>query len=144
MMHDQDPPHPDVFPLGFVDLLARILSDPSALDQLQSQPEEFFDEFHLTPAERQAVLALDQHSLNAQANILFEKRWHEIKKLIPLTLQNSDQNLKDAFDFYATKFWPTDYRRHLADAFKFLQFLEQNEIAIPHKSEKRNLKRALK
>ena len=62
--------------------------------------------------------------LERQARALLSKRYHEIRKLLPLTCARINDG--DAvFESYARGFWPEGHDRHWQDALEFCRYLSR-------------------
>ena len=72
-----------------------------------------------------------------------DKRWNEVRKRIPRTVGQADDSVYEAFLFYAVRYWPEGYLRHILDAIQFANFLKANQIGRPDKRELRALQRIL-
>ena len=128
----------------FTQLLADVLANPTIRKELVGNPQNLFERYELSVGQKQSLLSIVPEEIQQQAITLIDKRWHEINKLIPKTISFNPTEIQELFRFFATKFWPTGYRRHQIDAMKFIAFLEDNSIAVADPTEKKRLRRGLK
>ena len=128
-------------PTGLVDAIAQVLSSVELREQFELSPEVVADQLAVATEDRQAFVELDAEQLKRQSNTLLNKRWHEVRRLVPLTIELLDEQAGDVFRFYATNDWPIGHRRHPADAFRFLQFLIANKIQEPNQAELKKMRR---
>ena len=126
----------------FVQLLADLLADPRVRDELVHSPQELFARYELTLAEQRSLEAVNIQQLEEQAQSLIRKRWHAVARLIPDTIGSGpQQEMRSLFEFYATRHWPGDFRRHWLDAHEFLRFLDANDLPYANAGEKKKLSR---
>ncbi len=97
----------------FATVLARLLAHPELRAAFRRDPAAIAGEF----------ASLDPEALDRQAELLVEKRRHEVSKLLPRTFQALGPSVKSTFAAHASRFWPEGHRRHLADAVAFGRFL---------------------
>jgi hypothetical protein len=86
-------------------------------------------------------IQLDVSQIEDQAATLLNKRWNEVRSLIPKTVQHLDEEGRDLFMFYANQNWPEGHLRHPLDAYQFLQFLISNKIHRPSGMELKRVQR---
>ena len=125
----------------FVTALARLLSDPSLRLQFCEEPEHVARQIGVAQEDWHSFVSISPEQLNRQAETLLNKRWHEVRRLVPKTIEMLGSEAVDLFRFYATKEWPQGHRRHSVDAHRFLRFLISNEIAKPEKYEMIRIRR---
>jgi hypothetical protein len=86
------------------------------------------DELRLRRADRAAFLALSLDQVEAQAEALLRKRFHQISKLLPLAMERMGDDAWAHFRRYAEGHWPEGHRRHLEDALEFVRYLKAQEV----------------
>lgn len=126
---------------GLVEGIAQLLSSFELRERFSNSPEEVAAQLALAPEDRKAFIELDPAQLERQANILLNKRWHEVRRLVPKTIESLDERAVDVFRFYATNDWPIGHRRHPVDALCFLKFLIANELQEPNQGELKKMRR---
>ena len=97
----------------------------------------------LTGNEIELLAQIDAGSLEHQADTLIQKRWHEVTKLLPNTIEKID-DVWTIFRYFATRSWPEGHLRHFVDAHNFVSFLEENQIVKVDAAEKRRVRSACK
>jgi hypothetical protein len=131
-----------VKPLGFVDALARLLSESDLRNRFAVDRDSVATELGLNESDAKLLLELDLEKLKRQAEGLLSKRRSEVVDFIPSTwkrLQSTAQ--QKLFDEYASQSsWPESHRRHLLDAVAFCQFLLEKDPTVVVRSEYRWLK----
>jgi hypothetical protein len=95
----------------------------------------------LTGSALEYIAQLDKDNLRNQAETLLQKRWHEVSKLLPITVAELGHEAWEIFRYYGVHEWPSGHRRHAVDAATFIRFLEQNQIVVVEASEKRHARR---
>lgn len=128
----------------FVSLLSQILTHPKTLECFIDDSAGFIRQFEISENDREALLSLEPDQIRNQADTLLNKRWHEVRKLIPITIAGLDEQGSDLFRFYAANQWPEGHCRHLIDACGFLKFIKTNNVGNVDTSEKRNVRRQLR
>lgn len=128
-------------PVSLVAAVAKLLSNYELRQQFEQAPELVANQLGVGEEEFGAFISLSPLQLERQANTLLNKRWHEIRRLVPLTIESLGKEAHDLFRFYATKDWPIGHRRHPADALRFMQFLVANKIKEPNKMEWKRMRR---
>lgn len=124
-----------------VNAIARLLSSHELRDQFEKSPESVAQQLNLAQQDWNAFVSLDPDQLRRQSNSLLNKRWHEIRRLVPQTISELGDQAVEVFQFYATNDWPVGHRRHPVDALRFLQFLIANRMHEPDKSELKRMRR---
>ena len=127
--------------LGLVEAIAKLLSSHDLRSQFEQAPALVAQQIGISSEDFEAFVALSPDQLDRQANTLLNKRWHEVRRLVPLTIDSLGREAVEVFRFYATNDWPIGHRRHPVDAFRFLQFLMANRIAEPNKMELKRMRR---
>lgn len=121
--------------IDFVTALARLLSNATLRAKFIVAPNSVADELNVASLDRSAFVALDPSELEEQATVMINKRWHEVERLIPKTVEGLGTSAQDMFRFFANQDWPTGHRRHPEDALRFIQFIEANKLAKPNQKE---------
>ena len=96
------------------DLRAAYLRDPQSVATNLG-----VDETVLRP-----FLALDPPALESQAELLLNKRFFEIRGLLPETCSQFGEDARKQFRAYAERVWPEGHRRHVLDALSFCTYLK--------------------
>jgi hypothetical protein len=112
-------------PADAVTVLGRLLADSALRAELRRDPEALARTLDADPAE---LRALDPAGLEAQAETLLEKRFHEAGKLLPATMAGLGELAKPLFREHAEGIWPQGHRRHAEDAAAFGRFLEERKL----------------
>ena len=73
--------------------------------------------------------------LESQAETLLDKRFREVKLLIPVTIMKLGPLARSHFIEYAQTFWPKGHLRHVLDAASFGQYLIENNPKCVCRSE---------
>ncbi len=109
----------------FTTALARLLTDRSLLESYRVDARETAERLSVRPSDVDAFLSLDAADLEAQAETLVRKRFHEVAGMIPETITGlgGREEARHAFEEYAATRWPGGHRRHLADAVAFCAHL---------------------
>ena len=128
----------------FVQLMTDLFASPLIREEFVNAPEKLLSRYDLTESEKRSLGKMDIKQVQKQSNSLIRKRWHAITKLIPKTVgSGSLEEIRGLFEFYATRNWPSDFRRHIVDAYEFILFLEANELPFADQEEKQRLRRML-
>ena len=117
----------EVQSITMVEALGRLLSSHALRTQFAESAESVAELLNVCATERPAFVLLDLEQVMAQARILIDKRWHEIRKLAPKTVSGLGPDGKEMFDFFADHYWPEGHLRHVQDAHQFFQFLIANK-----------------
>jgi glucan biosynthesis protein len=111
--------------------IGRLLSDAGLRTVFRGSPNVAAEMINLDTKDVAMFIQLDISQIEDQAATLLNKRWNEVRSLIPKTVQDLGEEAHDLFMFYANQNWPEGHRRHPLDAFQFLQFLIGNKIHRP-------------
>jgi hypothetical protein len=112
-------------PADATSVLGRLLADPALRAELRRDPGALARTLDVDPAELEG---LDPAGLDAQAETLLEKRFHEAGKLLPRTMAGLGAEAKPLFRSHAERSWPQGQRRHAQDAAAFGRFLEERRL----------------
>ena len=109
--------------MDFTTSLTRLLSDRVLRDVYIRDPEEaarilLIDKCALAP-----FLELDPSGLENQAQLLLNKRFFEVRRMIPATCTVMGAAARSSFLAYAETYWPEGYGRHVQDAVAFCRYL---------------------
>ena len=100
-------------------LLSSLLTDPRMREALRSSSQTFITKHALNDSLSAFVLSLDLDQLDKQAECLIQKRFSEVKMLLPRTIAQLGKEAWCRFSEYATRYRPRGHRRHLLDAVQF-------------------------
>jgi len=120
-----------------ISVMGRLLSDQVLREDFCNAPRRVAQQLGLVGSELELVALLDPVGLKNQAEALLQKRWHEVAKLLPITITVLGDDAEEIFRYYAVHAWPTGHRRHVLDAAEFVRFLEHNQIVKVDSTEKR-------
>jgi len=112
-------------PADATTVLGRLLADPGLRAELRRDPDALAKTLDADPAE---LRGLDPAGLEAQAETLLEKRFHEAGKLLPATMAGLGDEATPLFRQHAERLWPQGHRRHAEDAAAFGRFLEERKL----------------
>jgi hypothetical protein len=112
-------------PADATTVLARLLADAGLRAELRRDPDALARTLDADP---ELLRGLDPSGLEAQAETLLEKRFHEAGKLLPLTMAGLGDDAKPLFRQHADRLWPHGHRRHAEDAAAFGRFLEERRL----------------
>ena len=138
MSHDMDltkleveafPWPPPVLPVRF-GTLRLAMKDPAETARQLS-----IDNHDLT-----TFLSMDFDRLQAQAQTLLNKRFHEVTRIIPETTGRLGTEGKALFHAYALTYWPKGHTRHLSDALEFCNYLFKHAGPRPCRAELHRLR----
>ena len=121
--------------------IASLLSSPELREQFEMSSEKVAQMLNIADADLDAFMSIDTLELQRRADALLNKRWHEIRRLVPLTIDGLGAVANEVFRSYATNDWPVGHRRHPVDALRFLQFLIANGIHEPDLTELKRMRR---
>lgn len=108
-------------PADAATVLGRLLADPVLRASLRRDPASVARTLEADP---QLLADLDPKGLEEQAQGLVDKRFHEVAKLLPITITCLGASAAAVFAEHAAAFWPEGHRRHALDADAFGRFLE--------------------
>lgn len=107
--------------------LGRLLSDGALRETLRRDPEAAS---RLLGVDIELLRELDPVGLEQQARGLIDKRFHEVAKRLPRTVDGLGARSTGVFVEYAGGAWPEGHDRHLHDAAAFGAFLEQRGLPV--------------
>src|SRR5689334_8958389 len=96
-------------PADPVTVLGRLLADPSLCAELRRDPAALARRLDV---DAEALRGLDLEGMEAQAETLLDKRFHEVGKLLPRTLAALGEAARPLFREHAGRTWPSGHRRH--------------------------------
>jgi len=108
----------------FVTALATLLSQPDLLKCFAENPDTVAKQLNMTGQDREIFINLSPEQIRDQSHLLITKRMKAVAALLPCTMAQLDTFAATCFETYAYAHWPRSYRRHLEDAFLFVQFLK--------------------
>jgi len=99
--------------------LSLLLAKPALRKKLVEDPQGLREELQLDEATLAFLRGLDSGELESQADCLVNKRFHEVRGIIPRTIKGLGEDARRRFRVYAEEEWPAGHRRHLLDAEAF-------------------------
>jgi hypothetical protein len=124
---------------NLIDAIGALLTDRALRNLFSLDPRQAAEQLGLMGAECEFVVRLDIASLEAQAETLFQKRWHEVSQILPMTIAMLESDAEPLFRYVASKSWPKGHRRHWRDASHFIVFVERNGLGQADAAEKRQV-----
>lgn len=109
---------------AFTTSLGKLLSSSALRSQFAKNPQATVAQLTSDAATRQTLAALDAECLDRQARTLLNKRWFEVRQLLPVTCEELGALGFKVFTEYAEQNWPEGHDRHPQDALKFGAVLE--------------------
>jgi len=110
--------------------IGRLLTDPELRKSFRRNSAITAEQIELNQSDRLAFMALNTEQIEAKAQTLIRKRFHEIKQLLPYTLERMGKEGRVHFLEYAFANWPTGHRRHFYDALEFCKYLINYRIPV--------------
>ncbi len=107
--------------------LGRLLADSTLRERLRRDPEGVARALGIGAGD---LLALDADDLERQAEGLISKRFHEVRKRMPRTLNVLNPGSLELFKQYAQGVWPTGHLRHARDAEGFAVHLKRLGLPV--------------
>ena len=120
--------------------IGRLLSDASLREEFRNGPDSVANKIDLQSDHVAMFVELDIDQIESQATTLLNKRWNEVRQLIPGTVGDLGEEAKELFMFYAKQNWPEGHLRHPLDALQFLKFLSNNKLYRPSGMELKKLR----
>jgi hypothetical protein len=114
-------------PADLTTALGALLADSALRDRLRRDPEGVARALQVGVAELQT---LDPEDLERQAEGLIAKRFYEVRKRLPRTLNVLNPGSPDLFKQYAQGPWPEGHHRHVRDAANFAAFLDARGLPV--------------
>jgi len=111
--------------LDWVSAQTMLLADKRLRASFRTDPVAIARELKIRPPEIALFVAMNPDQLDAQADILVQKRFHEVGKWLPLTFNALGEQAGIEFIAYSATFWPESHRRHLLDAARFARHLKE-------------------
>ncbi len=107
--------------------LGRLLTDPALRSEFFQNRAATLETLGLDPAAAGVLQQIDETTFERQAQGLIDKRFHEVMKMLPMTLRLLGEDASRTFQEYAGAFWPDGHRRHLIDAVEFCRYLRDQK-----------------
>lgn len=114
-------------PADLTGALGSLLADRLLRETLRRDPEAVARALQIDPA---VLGEIDRDALDQQAESLIDKRYHEVQKRLPETLNLLNPRGAELFKQYALGPWPEGHRRHIQDAAAFGRFLLDRGLPI--------------
>ncbi len=110
--------------------LARIYTDENLRRKFLAAPEQTGRENNLSEKEIAELAAVFPEELNFFADSLICKRLRAVEKLLPLTARALAEDYEKYFREFAVRYAPESIKKHLEDAIRFADFLQDQEIEL--------------
>ena len=110
--------------MNWVDAQTRLLIDANLRCRFRSNPDSVAHELAIGDSEKRLFVSLDPAELEAQAESLIRKRFHEVQQRLPKTCDGMGEHRLNVFRRYARQHWPTGHERHHTDAVEFGAYLQ--------------------
>jgi hypothetical protein len=114
-------------PADLTTALGALLADRSLRETLRRDPSAAARTLKIDPS---ALAEIDLGALDRQAESLIDKRYHEVQKRLPQTLNQLTLRGAELFKQYAPGLWPEGHRRHVRDATAFGKFLLDRGLPV--------------
>ena len=116
------------YPTNFVEIQSKLLSSRSYRNHFNKSIEVFLKDIQLSRIDEDHLRHLNPKELEHQAELLLNKRWAEVHKLLPTTTSAFPVQMRAFFYAYAEKNWPTGHARHANDAVYFGHYLKTFKV----------------
>lgn len=110
------------------DLLARLCTDADLREKFLNEPTKIGDENDLNEKEIEFLAQVFPDGLRFFADSLFHKRLCEVEKLLPLTRKVLGKEFAASFRNFSRSFQPASIKKHLEDAVKFAEYLQNQNL----------------
>ena len=107
----------------------KVENDKRLRASFRTDPVAIARELKIRPPEIALFVAMNPDQLDAQADILVQKRFHEVGKWLPLTFNALGEQAGIEFIAYSATFWPESHRRHLLDAARFARRAGSSKVS---------------
>ena len=104
--------------------LARLLTNRDLRAAYSRDPQSVAKNLGVDETVLRPFLALDPVALESQAELLLNKRFFEIRGLLPETCSQFGEDARKQFREHAERVWPEGHRRHVLDALSFCKYLK--------------------
>ena len=101
--------------------LGRLLCDSALREAFARNPAAVAALLEVRPVDYEVFTFLSPVEIEDQARALLKKRFHEVRKLAPITCGQLGPRASSSFDAYAQTHWPEGHCRHLRDALAFYE-----------------------
>ena len=126
-------------PENFTSVLGRLLTDSQLRAEFERDANQFARRLTLSDRDRNALLSIPATQLAKQAQTLVEKRFAEVRSLLPQTFEQLGPRSNELFNNFAASYWPEGHKRHLADAIHFGEYLKCHAPELLVRSESNQL-----
>ncbi len=114
--------------IDLVTALGRLLTNPELRGVFNRDPAAVARRLVVAHEHLEAFLAIDHNGLETQSRALVTKRYHEVARLLPVTIAWLGEDSSAHFFDYAAGRWPKGHRRHLEDAIEFCAYLGRKRV----------------
>ncbi len=102
--------------------LSLLLAKRALRKKLAEDPQGLQEELQLDDAALAFLRGLDSSDLESQADCLVNKRFHEVRGIIPRTVKGLGEEARALFRSHAEEDWPVSHKRHLLDSEAFAKY----------------------
>jgi hypothetical protein len=117
--------------------MSRLLSNRELQENVINAPRVL----NLNPLHWDELLLFDTDDQGHTNSLKQQKRWHELRRLLPLTLNKLEQRAEVAFHAFVLDDSESNSRRATKDAMCFLEFLMHHEWVEMDSSEVKRIRR---
>ena len=121
--------------------MRRVFSSRELQENVINAPEDAPRVLNLNPAHWDELLLHEADDSGQENSLRQQKRWHELKRLLPLTLNKLEKRAEVAFHAFVLHDDDGISRRAAQDAMCFLEFLKHNDWVETDSIELKRMKR---
>ena len=121
--------------------MSRLFSNRELQENVINAPEDAPRVLNLNPLHWDELLLFDTDDQGHANSLKQQKRWHELRRLLPLTLNKLEKRAEVAFHAFVLDDSESNSRRATQDAMCFLEFLMHNEWVEMDSSEVKRIRR---
>jgi len=121
--------------------MSRLFSNRELQENVINAPEDAPRVLNLNPLHWDELLLFDTDDQGHANSLKQQKRWHELRRLLPLTLNKLEKRAEVAFHAFVLDDSESNSRRATKDAMCFLEFLMHNEWVEMDSSEVKRIRR---
>lgn len=121
--------------------MSRLFSNRELQENVINAPEDAPRVLNLNPLHWDELLLFDTDDQGHTNSLKQQKRWHELRRLLPLTLNKLEKRAEVAFHAFVLDDSESNSRRATQDAMCFLEFLMHHEWVEMDSSEVKRIRR---